>query len=65
MRQTNNNYVESNGVILKLLRCDLKSFLDKCWYYDRDDDDGEITGTISNDDVDGSENVAKKMNFTL
>ena len=41
MRQTNNNYVESNRVILKLLRCDFKSFLDKCWYYDRDDDDGD------------------------
>ena len=41
MRQTNNNYVESNRVILKLLRCDFKSFLDKCWYYDRDDDDDD------------------------
>ena len=41
MRQTNNNYVESNGEILKLLRCDFKSFLAKCWYYDRDDDDDD------------------------
>ena len=43
MIQTNNDYVESNGVILKLLRCDFKSFLDKCWYYDRGDDDGDET----------------------
>ena len=43
MRQTNDNYVESNGVTLKILRCYFKSFLDKCWYNDRGDDDRDET----------------------